>query len=210
MIEHRRDRVAALFVELARVVDLSDLALDEAGRDVRHGHAVVRELGAERFGERAHRELAHRVGARPGQRQEARHAPEEPDAPARALQRPDGRLHRAQDAEDVRLELPSIIVDRELLDGPHEADSRVRDDDVEVAERRERLANGALDGGVVRDVACDRARIFQLARELLQAIFAPSEEATCAPRLSYSRARAAPIPEEAPVIKTESVMDVRF
>src|SRR3989454_70965 len=61
--EAPRQGLARLRVPDAAVVHLADLALDEARADERDRDTVRDQLVAERLGERADGELAHRVGA---------------------------------------------------------------------------------------------------------------------------------------------------
>ena len=67
------------------------------------------------------------------------------DPPARAAHVGQRRLDRAQHAEDVRLELPAIVLERKAIDAPDDAEAGVGHDDGQAAKGLTRTAHGALD-----------------------------------------------------------------
>ena len=68
----------------------------------------------------------------------------------------DGRVHGAQHAEDVRLELPPVVVEGRALDRAHHAEAGVGDHHVEAAEGVPGGRHGALEVAVDGDVAGER------------------------------------------------------
>src|SRR5439155_21511835 len=84
--EPRGGRVVGIGMMDTTVVDLTDLGGDEARTDQRHGHAVARQLAVQRLGERAHGELAHRVGRAAGKADVTADAADEHEAPAFPLE----------------------------------------------------------------------------------------------------------------------------
>src|SRR5438046_1249099 len=80
-----RDAIGGSLVKHSLVIDVTDLRLDESGRDVRDLDSVEGELRRERLGERAYRELAHAVRCVSGKRDEAVHAADESERSARLL-----------------------------------------------------------------------------------------------------------------------------
>src|SRR5207302_4989280 len=106
--EAPRQGLARLRVPDAAVVHLADLALDEARADERDRDSVRDQLVAERLGERADGELAHRVGAPAWDGDVTAHAAHDDQAAPRLLQVLQRRVHRAQHAEDVGLELGAV------------------------------------------------------------------------------------------------------
>src|SRR2546428_527631 len=119
----------------APVVHLADLARDEARTDERHRNAVGCQLVAERLGEPAHGELAHRVRARTGHADVAVHAAQDDQAPVRLLEILERRVHRPQHPEDIGLELGAVVVERQRLERAGHAEARVRPDHVDAPER---------------------------------------------------------------------------
>ena len=67
-------------VQSAAVVDAPDVRVDESRRDQRAAHARRTQIAMQRFGERAHRELAHGVRRTARRRQVSRHAAHDHEA----------------------------------------------------------------------------------------------------------------------------------
>ena len=162
----RGDRLSRRGLQAAAVVHAADLRLDEARADERHRHAGRRQLVAEGLGERAHRELAHRVRRRAGRGDVAGDAADDRQPPPRGLQLAERRLHGAQHPEDVGFELAAIVREGQLLDRADDAEAGVGDDDVESSEGGARLGHHALDVAVNGDVAGQRQGAPPVALEL--------------------------------------------
>src|SRR5438105_873433 len=183
-----RDRLRRLLAQDALVVDTTDLGGDEAGAHQRHGHARACQLVAERLGERTHGELAHRVGRRAGRGDVAADAADDGDPAAGASHVSQRRLERAQDTEDVRLELAPIVIEPQQCEWPNHAEAGVGHDDVEPAEALARCGGRPLRVAVDGDVTAhgDRARAAggQLDHQPVEAVGAArgQHERSAAPR----------------------------
>src|SRR5215831_13224622 len=88
----------------------------------------------------------------------ARHAPDDHQGAPALSQRGERSRRRADDAEDVGLELTAVVPERQMLQRAGDAEAGVRDRDVEPAERLKRLAHRVLERAVLRHVALDRNR----------------------------------------------------
>src|SRR5690242_19559275 len=145
---HRQPRWQRVFrfrMPAAAIVDLADLALDEARRDQRDGDAARRELVAQRFGECANGELAHRIRRRIRRRDVARDTADQHEPALGFDELGQTRFARLDGGEHVRLELAAIVLDVELLEWPYDAETGVRDCNVEVPESLDRERDGRVE-----------------------------------------------------------------
>ena len=120
----------------------------------------------QRLGECAHRELAHRIGRHCGRSSIARHAAHQYELSATGAQRRQRFFDGAQQPENVGLELPSIIFDRQFLHGTGHAETRIGINDVDTDTARgeliERSGNITLAGHVAlmdADLGSERAQL---------------------------------------------------
>ncbi len=100
------------------------------------------------------------------------------ETPARGPQRGQRRVHRAQDSEDVGLELTPVILQGEGGDRTDHAEPGVGHGDVEPAEGLQRAGHRALEVAVAGHVAQNHERAprvlrFQLRGQPLEPVHAP-------------------------------------
>ncbi len=203
----RWNGILGVRMQTAAVVHAANVGVDEPGRDQRAAHARRLEIAVQGLGQGAHRELAHRVGRAARRRYVARHAAHDDEAPARLAQCADGFVKGPQHTEHIGFELPAIVRERQFLRTPNHAEARIRDDDARPQVLFRQLGYHARNVTVDRDVAgmrgCLATAPHATPRPATRA--ARRRRATSAtrmPRRTNSRARPAPIPEDAPVIST--------
>src|SRR5206468_7167562 len=98
-------------------------------------------------------ELAHGVGRGAGDGDVAAHASDHHEPPAALLEVLERRVDRAQDSEDIRLELAAVVVEGKALEEPGDPEPGVGDDDVELAEGGPAGGGGPLEVAFPGDVA---------------------------------------------------------
>ena len=136
----------------------------------------------------------------------AGHAAHDHKAAMRFATAADGLVEGAQHAEEIGIELTPVVSERQLLRLADDPEARVGDDDAGHDALRRKLRDHACDVTIHGDIAAVRARLppapAQLRRQRLQLLVAPRHQRHANPRRANSRASPAPIPEEAPVIRT--------
>ena len=175
---------------------------------------VRRHLVTERLGECPHGELAHRVRRRAGRGQMTGDAADDDQPAAASLELGERGVDGAQDAEDVGLELTVVVVQRQPLHRANDAEAGVGHGHVDAAERRarrrRRRARGRRRRSRHRQSASARR---PLARSRRPARSRRSVRRAASTRLAPSRAKArasaAPIPDEAPVMRTTWPVNLR-
>ena len=102
----------ALSCTLSLVVHATDVAIDKTGAHERHRDTAGGQLVMDGLGESAHGELAHAVGRRRGRGHVPGHAADDHELTPCLPQLGKRGVQRAEDAEDVRLQLPAKVVER--------------------------------------------------------------------------------------------------
>ena len=74
---------------------------------------------------------------------------------ARPLEVLEGRVYGSEDAEQVRLELTAVVLERQGVERADDAEAGVRDDHVDLAEGRSGFAGRPLQVAIPADVAGD-------------------------------------------------------
>ena len=186
---------------------LADLGRDRARHHDRHSdrRADCREVVGEALARGERRELRHVVRRGERGRAQAGHRHRVDDV-GRALRLEHARDERAdpvQDPPEVHAERPLEVARRPLPDQAAREDARVVAEDVDLAERRERVVGERDDVLEAGDVGQHRAdRVGRGAPSRSSAACSTSAATTRAPSAANACTRARPIPLPAPVTTT--------